>query len=101
MYMDGTAIAPDDYFTAVTTGDIATLTNAFSFSVTFSNDQIVEPEQSFSLSIFSVSQPPNYVRSNAIFLAAVERTSTITIKDDDTGIRLHFEIEKRFLPQAY
>ncbi|KAJ8022640.1 Fibulin-1 [Holothuria leucospilota] len=85
IYGDLTAVGGTDYFTSNTQGDIATLTTTFTYSVTLSDDSIVEADQSFSLSLTAVNHPSGFVRTDAIFLHPSDRSSTVTIKEDDTA----------------
>ncbi|PIK45466.1 aggregation factor core protein MAFp3, isoform C [Apostichopus japonicus] len=85
-YSDIDASVSTDFIGTVTLGDFATLTNLFSFTVSLVDDEVVEFEQSFSLSLAPVSIPTSFIRSEPfVYLHATSRTATVTIKDDDTG----------------
>ncbi|KAJ8022638.1 Hemicentin-1 [Holothuria leucospilota] len=82
-YSPKSAVYDNDYTSTVTLTTYPSATTTFYIDLDIVDDMIVEDDQSFCIELAGGNEPSGFSRSDAI--EVMTSTSTVTIKDDDSG----------------
>ena len=83
-YTPKSAVYGNDYTSTVTVTTYPSESSSFYIDLLIVDDTIVEDDQSFCIEFTGVNEPSGFSRTDAI--EVITSTSTVTIKDDDSGM---------------